>query len=287
MIRHFKSVEELTFSDNFMFNHIMQYREICKEILETLLKIKIAKIEYIDKEKTLDISAFTKGIRLDVYIKDSDRIFDIEIQNYKEKSLGKRLRFYQSMIDADFLQKGKDYEELKETVIIFICKYDPFNKGFSCYEFNNFCIQDKNLKINDEVRKIIFNTSCYSKEKDIAIKEFLKYIETGSATNVLTQKIETIVERLRSNNSFRDVYMNNTLYFMDLKRAAKTEGFNEGFNEGFRDGFSDGITAGSSQKALETAKNMINKNIPIEIISECTELSLEVVKNLAKEITSN
>ena len=66
---------------------------------------------------------------------------------------------------------------------------------------------------------------------------------------------------------------------MDLKRAAKTEGFNEGF--------SDGITAGSSQKALETAKNMINKNIPIEIISECTELSLEVVKNLAKEITSN
>ena len=183
------------------------------------------------------------------------------------------------MIDADFLQKGKDYEELKETVIIFICKYDPFNKGFSCYEFNNFCIQDKNLKINDEVRKIIFNTSCYSKEKDIAIKEFLKYIETGSATNVLTQKIETIVERLRSNNSFRDVYMNNTLYFMDLKRAAKTAGFNEGF--------SDGITAGSSQKALETAKNMLSKNIPIEIISECTELSLEVVKNLAKEITSN
>ena len=31
-----KPIEELTFTDDFMFGHIMQNKEICKELLERL-----------------------------------------------------------------------------------------------------------------------------------------------------------------------------------------------------------------------------------------------------------
>ncbi len=41
-----KPIEELTFTDNFMFGRIMQDAEICKGLLERLLEIKIDKIEY-------------------------------------------------------------------------------------------------------------------------------------------------------------------------------------------------------------------------------------------------
>jgi len=34
-----KPIEELTFTDGFMFGHIMQNKEICKELLEKLLYI--------------------------------------------------------------------------------------------------------------------------------------------------------------------------------------------------------------------------------------------------------
>ena len=41
---------------------------------------------------------------------------------------------------------------------------------------------------------------------------------------------------------------------------------------------------GAEQTKIETAKNMIHKNIPLETIAECTELPLEKVIQLKEEI---
>ncbi len=43
----------------------------------------------------------------------------------------------------------------------------------------------------------------------------------------------------------------------------------------------EGLAQGAEQKAIETAKNFIQKNIPLETIAECTGLSLEKVQELA------
>ena len=52
--------------------------------------------------------------------------------------------------------------------------------------------------------------------------------------------------------------------------------------EAYREGLAEGIEQGAEQKAIETAKNMIHKNIPLETIAECTVLPLEKVQELAK-----
>ena len=121
-----KPIEELTFTDDFMFGRIMQNPEICKGLLERLLEIKIDKIEYPILQKTIAPHYKAKGIRLDVYVQDSNRVFDIEIQNSLDENLPKRTRYYQSMMDVDLLLKGKNYTELKESFVIFICKDDFF-----------------------------------------------------------------------------------------------------------------------------------------------------------------
>ena len=41
-----KPVEELTFTDDFMFGTVMKNKVICKGVLERLLHIKVGKIEY-------------------------------------------------------------------------------------------------------------------------------------------------------------------------------------------------------------------------------------------------
>ena len=51
--------------------------------------------------------------------------------------------------------------------------------------------------------------------------------------------------------------------------------------EAFEDGLAEGIEQGAEQKAIETAKNLINKNISFETIAECTNLPLEKVQELA------
>ncbi|WP_178842810.1 hypothetical protein [uncultured Treponema sp.] len=53
--------------------------DACRRLLERLLHISIEKIE-LTGEKTVEIDGPSKGIRLDVYAKDEERVFDVELQ---------------------------------------------------------------------------------------------------------------------------------------------------------------------------------------------------------------
>lgn len=58
-----KPWEELNISDNFIFCKVMHNKELCKEMLEILLGIKVQDIEYIKSEHPLDDYYKTRGIR--------------------------------------------------------------------------------------------------------------------------------------------------------------------------------------------------------------------------------
>ena len=49
-----------------------------------------------------------------------------------------------------------------------------------------------------------------------------------------------------------------------------------------KQGWEEGEKYGAEQKAIETAKKLIQKNIPLETIAECSGLSLEKIQELAK-----
>ena len=260
-----------------MFGAVMRNPEICKSILETLLNIQIEKLEYPELQKSISTYYESKGVRLDVYVKDSDKVFDIEVQNDSAISLPKRMRYYQSMVDMDSLLKGQDYSELKESFIIFICQYDPFTEGLPCYTFKNLCIQDKNLELCDETTKIIFNSTAYDKEKNVDIRKFLKYIRTKVPTSNLTDKINNMVEEQKENDKFRTEYLSMNLHDRDITRKA--------FAEGEALGIEKGISHGAEQKAIETAKKMILQSVgTLEQISSITGLSVEEINKLKEEL---
>ena len=269
----FKPIDELTFCDDYMFGAVMRNPEICKSILETLLNIQIEKLEYPELQKSISTYYESKGVRLDVYVKDSDKVFDIEVQNDSAISLPKRMRYYQSMVDMDSLMKGQDYSELKESFIIFICNFDPFHQDLPCYTFKNLCIQDKSLELCDETTKIIFNSSAYNKEKNLELSAFLKYINTKIPTNDFTKKLNNLVEESKINNKFRNDYLAMNLHDRDIRRVALAEGKQIGLQEG------------AEQKAIETAKNMILQSVgTLEQISSITGLAVEEINKLKEEL---
>ena len=63
--------------------------------------------------------------------------------------------------------------------------------------------------------------------------------------------------------------------------AGEEHGIAIGEKRGILLGRNEGISLGAYQKAVETAKNMRFRNIPIDVISECTGLSIEVIQDLA------
>ena len=79
-----KSIDELTFTDDGMFQAVLHDREICAELVERLLNVRVGKVDYPELEKEIAPYYTTKGIRLDVYLKDENKIIDVELQNYPQ-----------------------------------------------------------------------------------------------------------------------------------------------------------------------------------------------------------
>ena len=63
-----------------------------------------------ENQKVIDLLLESKGIRLDIYVKDENNtVYNIEMQRGKHKNIPKRLRYYQGNIDLDLINKGEDY----------------------------------------------------------------------------------------------------------------------------------------------------------------------------------
>ena len=270
-----KPIEELTFTDDYMFGYVMRNPEICKGLLERLLQIKIKRLEYPELQKTITPHYENKGVRLDVYVQDSNRVFDVEVQNILDDDLPTRTRYYQSMMDIDLLLKGKKYSELKESFIIFVCKDDFYEEGFPCYSFSNLCHEKRTLEFGDKTHKIIFNASAFSKEKDLERKSLLEYINNKESTSDFTKMIDLLVEKTKENQTFRGDYMAWGLAEQDAEKR--------GYNAGIADGISQGISQGAEQAKIETAKNLIAMHLSLEDIVKATGLTLEIVQKIVKE----
>ena len=299
----FKPVEELTFIDDFMFTSVMRNKEICKELLERLLKIKVFDIQYPEAQKSLAPFFESKGIRLDVYVDDGERVFDIEMQTYIPEAIGKRMRYYQSIIDMDALKKGSVYTELKETFILFICTNDPFGKELPVYTFKTECQEDKTISNDDKSIKVIYNANSYEREDDPQIKAFLQYLSNRKSTDEFTDKLDKQVEQMKISEKFKGDYMFVKLHEWEMMEKAKKEGFEigkaqgfeigksqgleQGITKGIEQGIQQGIEQGIEQASIQVAKKFIKKNINLETIAECTQLPLKKIQELQKEINSN
>ncbi|MBC6719627.1 Rpn family recombination-promoting nuclease/putative transposase [Treponema sp. Marseille-Q4130] len=287
-----KPVEELSFTDDFMFGTVMKNKMICKGVIERLLHIKVGKIEYPSLQKTIAPFYESKGIRLDVYVSDPERIFDIEIQTSIPPSLPKRTRYYQSLMDVDNLLRGQSYAELKESYVIFICTQDPFGRGLPVYTFRNLCSEDGGIFLDDKSYKVFYNVGAYGKEDEPELSALLEYLCERRATSGFTEHIDELVEKAKRNEKFRSWYMSLNIWKDDLLREGSQQGEKIGFERGVatgirkgrRDGLlqgrRDGIAAGSYQKARETAKLMAERKYPLSEIRLMTGLSEAEIEKL-------
>ena len=145
-------------------------------------------------------------------------------KSIKSLELPRRCRFYQSAIDSDHLRRGYLYKNLPESVILFICTFDLFGKGLAKYSFKERCEEDDSLYLNDGTEKVFYN--CTYRGKDISddLKKLYKYIETGKATDELTERIDREVMEARKIAIWRSDYMHVKANMMDAREEGREEG---------------------------------------------------------------
>ena len=203
-----KPIDALTITDDFMFGVVMRDPKKCKPLLEMILGVTINKIEYLEPQKSIAERYESKSIRLDVYVADDlGTVYDVEIQTESKKSLPKRTRYYQGMIDLHILEKGEDYASLKKSFVIFICTYDPFGKGRRVYTFENRCIEDTSIALGDEATKIILNAKGTIGEVNEELGNVLSYMDGSAPNSEYTRALDKAVEEIRSDEKWRREYM--------------------------------------------------------------------------------
>ena len=228
-----KSYEELKFSDDFMFGKIMEDKELCREVLECLLQQPVGELTEVQTQREFRYTSDGKPIRLDVYNEDSDgRIYDAEMENLNHKSveshqLPRRSRFYQGAIDIDFMDKNYSYKLLPESRVIFICTFDPFKLGLSRYTFRERCDENPEICLNDGTEKVFYNCKYEGEDIPEDIRNLYEFIDTGNASDELTEKLNSAVAKAHMNEMWRTQYMKEWVVIQDARDEGREEGREE------------------------------------------------------------
>lgn len=258
-----KDYEDLTITDDFMFGKIMEDRELCREMLECLLDQSVGKLQEVQTERELQYTADGKPIRMDVYSRDDENIYDAEMQNLNHRKLEdvelpRRSRFYQSMMDVDFLRKGHTYRKLPESHVLFLCTFDPFGEGLAKYTFEDRCNEDLTLRLKSGTRKIFYNCTCKLESIPDNLKALYDYFLSGKVENGLTERLEEAVGKARRNQKWRSEYMKELLHEEDIKEEA--------------------LAQGREERSKTTAVNLYKMGMPIVQIAQAVEENQEVIE---------
>lgn len=228
-----KTLQELTFKDNFMFAAVMLDEENAKGVIERALDIQVDHVE-ISYEKSIVYNPEYRGIRLDVYLKDDkNRHFNVEMQVANTEIL-KRSRYYHSQIDMELLSTGIDYEQLPETYVIFICDYDPIGLGKYKYTRCQMIEEDRDYHYDDGSYTIFLSTVGTNEDevsKDLV--NFLKYVgaeleeSQNDYSDEFVKRLQKSVEKIKFDREMGRRYMLFEELMKEEYNAGKAEGKTE------------------------------------------------------------
>ena len=230
---HKKSYDELDFTDDFLFCHIMMANEdLCIELTEMITGRKIKSILKADDQESVSLTYDGKGVRFDVYFEDEDNVvYDIEMQSTLKGNLQKRTRYYQGMIDLNTLRSGKDYNDLSESYLIFICNFAMFGKKRHIYTFENICREDREIFLSDGSHRIFLCAEGEADDCSDKMKDFLNYIAKQEVKGALSQRIRREVEESRKHEKWRLDYMTLLEHYKEEREEGREEGRKEGRSE--------------------------------------------------------
>ena len=226
-----------------------------------------AKTKLIEKTKTSDVI---------VKLSEEEKIVVEMNKRYKDNQFTKNTE-YAFTVKVESTKSSKKYSK------IFLINIDNYNFFNTKEPLLHFKLRDEFGHIENEsynsIHLILENlvNKEYNKNIDERIIKFAKFLKTTT--------IKEMGEKFKGDNDYmaaiRKVEDLSTdpefIGYYDLEEAHEQD-----IEDAIATGTRQGIEQGTRQEKIEIAKNMLSKDIDLEIILECTNLSLEEIKKLKK-----
>ena len=263
--------------------------DLLKALLEFILKIKIDKLE-IKKTELLSGNVNVKDKRVDAIVHTGNKKIEIEINSQYEKYLNPRNMAYICNTYQSHTLVGKEYNQQTDIVQVNLTWglgknndemkiYKIMNEKGELY-VKNFIIYEINMDYYDKI--------WYSKNEDEIKKNLYMIMLDLDKKELKNMPKDKIVDKYITNVTIVNddpefqKYMSEEEDKRKIQNSLLSEAKEEGISQGYTSGINDGISKGENKKSIEIAKNMLNKNMSIEDISDITCLSIEEINKLTK-----
>lgn len=260
---------------------------ITKELVETIIGEKIKTLEFKNPYLIRDAKKDKEEI-LDIKVElDNNTLCDIEIQVGNYHDVDKRILDYWAKLYRTSIEKGSNYINMKKTIVIFIAAYYIDNlRGIEEYKTRWKIIEEK-LKI--ELTNIfeidiieLSKAEKYFKKNKVEKQETKNWINflinpkkmEGIQMEKMSKEIQKAYELWQNMNlteEEREVAERRYKDMVALEHAKKYE---------YEQGREKGKEEGEKIEKIKIAKEMLKKKMPIELISEITQMSKEEIENL-------
>ena len=252
--------------------------EFLIDFLSAILNIKIEKIEMREEVNLEQLNPEEKGGRLDLQATLNDGIIvNIELQIENEHNIENRTMFYSSKVISMETERGTDYKDINQVIMINILDYELF--GFDEYISETAVVLDKHRdyevmrgikwyfielpkfrrshpNINERLNQWLMLLDDYDKEA----------IEMAEKKNPTIKKAREEVTYLTGDEAVKRLEFLREKWEMD-----RISDINHAKEEG------------KQEEKIETARKLIKKRMDIELIIEITGLSRDEIEDLKKE----
>lgn len=130
-----KSLGEMTLMEDYFFTAFMQNNHECmRATLRAFTQNEKIEVTSVRVQHVIKNGAEGRGVRYDSLIETKDgTVYEMEVENRPDKSLGLRLRYYGAMFDKENLKKNEDYAKLPPYVNIVVMPKDAREKNKPLY----------------------------------------------------------------------------------------------------------------------------------------------------------
>lgn len=221
------------------------------ECIELVLQIVLNKsdLKVIDVRTQVFVeNLLNRSVRMDVLATNSTgKKFNVEVQRADKGAGRKRARYNSSMMDANVLKKGEDFELLPDVYVIFITERDVIGKGKPLYHVERFIMESDELF--DDGSHIVYVNGAYRDDTPLG-----KLMHDFSCTQPSEMHYKILADRAR--------------YFKESKEgvAIMCKAMEDMRNQTLKEGM------------IDVAKRLLEEGtLSVEKIAECVKLSVEEV----------
>lgn len=250
----------------------------------------ITDVSYLNSEHVGDVLAERKAI-FDVYCEnEKGEKFIVEMQNAFQKFFKDRSLFYSTFPIREQAAKGQDWNfELKHVYAIALLNFDLQEEAFDKDDINHdIGLLDKKTHrvFNDKLSFKYVEIAKFNKKEDELMTLYDKWLYVLKNLASLEKRPKALKEKI-FNRLFAEAevarftkkelkeYEDSLKAYRDIKNSLDTAR-----EEGREEGRIEGREEGEKKKALQIAKEMLDRGMPVDVITDITGLTVKQIEEL-------